>query len=491
MVSSIEISKGLMNPSDTPHSDNTIFLTSKTGTYTYEELKNHTCRLKAWLNEHWAYFHTPKIALEANSSDDLFLTMGACWNLGLPFASLDTAFISRTKIDRVDPEIFFGRTKMALDKFDSMHIPALTYDSIKACQPDASSIPSIDSDNPFACLFTSGSSGRTKLVPCRRRQIEHSTTNSPLLLKPDPNGLWLHCLPLNHIGGVSIIPRSILNKTGIYRAESFDAETIATIISEDSRIQIVSFVPTMLKRLLEQDNFKPNPNFKAILLGGGPVSPEILKEAHARNIPVLTSYGMTETCGMIAVEKYEPKNDISAGKLLGDNEIQIVTEENKPAPSGETGNILLKGPQVFEGYDDEENNREVFNEENWFNTGDFGSLDSSGRLTVEARRTDMIITGGENVSPYEVESIINKLPGVAESAVTGIPDEEWGQKIIALLTFEIKEFEDIPQIKAALKQLLPPYKIPKEFYTIQELPKTSLGKIQREKVQAMARELVK
>lgn len=479
-----------MYPSKKSNTENNIFLESRTGSFTYEDLNDYTNRLKTWLNEHWSYFHKPRIALEANSSDDLFMTIAACWNLGISFASLDVAFISRNKINRMDPEVFFGRTQAALDKFDSVHIPALTYDSIKSCLPEnLTTLPSISSEDFFAYLFTSGSSGRSKLVPCKRKQIEHSAANSSQLLRPGSQGLWLHCLPLNHIGGVSIIPRSLLYNTGIYRADGFDAEEIATLISENSRIQVVSLVPTMLMRLLDLNAFKPNPNLKAILLGGGPVSPEILKEAYKRDFPVLTSYGMTETCGMIAVEKYEPANGFASGKLLGGNKIKIVTEDFKPATSDETGLIVLKGPQVFEGYDDENDNLKAFDDEQWFHTGDFGSLDASRRLTIETRRTDMIITGGENVSPYEVEAVINRLPGVLESAVAGIPDKEWGQKITALIIFETKELENIPQITSSLKQLLPAYKVPKVIHAVQALPKTSLGKLQRKKISAMVTKL--
>ncbi|MEX0778313.1 MAG: class I adenylate-forming enzyme family protein [Balneolales bacterium] len=480
-----------MNFTESSHSANDVFLKSRTGTFSYQDLDNYTSRLKNWMTKHWAYYHKPKIALEADSSDDLLLTMAACWNLGIPFASIDVAFISRAKIERINPELFFGRTQTVLDKFDVVHIPALTYDSIKACSPDGvNAMSSVTPDDVFAYLLTSGSSGRTKIVPAKRRQITHSAHESSSYLRPDPQGLWLHCLPLNHIGGIGIIPRSLLYNTGIYRADGFDAETISALISEDPQIQAVSLVPTMLKRLLNFNSFKPNPNLKAIVLGGGPVSTEIVKAAHKRGFPIITSYGMTETCGMYTVEKYTLDNGLSSGKPLGDNEVKIVDEvTNAPAAPEETGAILLKGPQIFDGYAEEEKNKDAFDEEGWFHTGDFGTMDASGRLTVEARRTDMIITGGENVSPYEIEAIINNLPGVSESAVTGVPDEEWGQKIIALISFELKELEDIPQIQTSLKQLLPPFKVPKVIQAVQTLPKSSLGKLQREKVRTLATDL--
>lgn len=478
-----------MNPTDKSHTKNKIFLQSADASYTYEDLKDYTGRLKAWLNEHWPYFHTPVIALEADSSDDLIMTMAACWNLGIPITPLEVAFISRIKIERMDPEIFFGRSQAALEKFDSLHIPALTYDSFKTYTPDnKTALPAIGSGELFAYLFTSGSSGRTKLVPCKRRQIEHSASKSAALLKPGQQGLWLHCLALNHIGGAGIIARSLLYNTGIYRTGGFDSEAVAALISGNSQIEVVSLVPTMLKRLLELDQFNPNPNLKAILLGGGPVSPEILTEANNRGFPVLTSYGMTETCGMIAVQKYEPSKDLSTGKVLGGNKIKIVNEDGKPAAPGKTGNILLKGPQVFEGYEDEQGSRDSFTKGGWFKTGDFGSL-NAGSLTVETRRTDMIITGGENVSPFEVEAVINRLPGVLESAVSGIPDKEWGQKIIAFIAFEMKELEDIPQITSSLKQLLPSYKVPKAIHAVKALPKTSLGKLERDKINKLAGEV--
>ncbi|MEX0684899.1 MAG: AMP-binding protein [Balneolales bacterium] len=479
-----------MNQPNLSFNSQSIFLESNSGTYTYKDVEDYTKSMTNWLAQNWPYFHKPKIALEANSSDELFLTMAACWILELPIIPLDVAFISRSKIERVDPEIFFGRSHSALSKFDSLHIPALTFDSIKACSLELEvETRKLNSDGLFAYLFTSGSSGRAKLVPCKKDQMVHAAMHSAGLIKPGPKGLWLHCLPLSHMGGVSIIPRSLEYNTGIYRADGFNAETIADLITNNPRIEIVSLVPTMLKRLLDVENFKPNPNLKALFLGGGPISQNLLEIAHDKGLPIVTSYGMTETCGMIAAQKYKPENAESTGFTLEGNEIKIQDDKGQTAQTGASGLILVKGPQVFDGYTDEENNRESFDEEGWFRTGDFGSMDSKGCLTVEARRTDLIISGGENVSPYEIETMINALPGVLESAVTGVPDEEWGQKIVALITFEMAELEDIDQVTTSLKQMLPPYKIPKSILSVKSLPKTSLGKLQREEIRKMVLEL--
>ncbi|MEX0929496.1 MAG: class I adenylate-forming enzyme family protein [Balneolales bacterium] len=476
-----------MDTSETSRSKDRIFLQSETTTCTYDDLSRFTLQLKSWLDRHWPYLSKPRIALEAESSDDLFLFTAACWNLSIPVVPLDVTFISRSKIDRVDPGLFFGRTRTALDKFDSLNVPALTYDSIKAGEPASPEEPQPASgEDIFAWLFTSGSSGRAKLVPCRRRQIIHAASRSAPLLCPEPGRLWLHCLPLNHTGGMSIIHRSLLYGTGIYRSDTFNPERIARQISGNERIHTVSLVPTMLKRLLERDDFRPHPGLKAILLGGGPVQDVILDEAIDRGFPVVTSYGMTETCGAIAAEKYDKAKGAKAGPLLEGNELQVTGKDGRTLPAGKSGYILLKGPQVFSGYADEVNNRESFDQDGWFHTGDFGSVDREGRLDIEPRRTDMIITGGENVSPYEVEALLNRLPGVRESAVAGVPDGKWGEKIVALIVFDVPELEDTRQIAAALRQLLPSYKIPKQFHTVETLPKTSLGKLERGKIREMA-----
>ena len=209
----------------------------------------------------------------------------------------------------------------------------------------------------------------------------------------------------------------------------------------------------------------------------------MINKSVTRGIPVVSSYGMTESCAQISANAmlnpsgtYPPK--ASVGTVFPPNQIQIRDENGKIQPPIEQGQIWLKGPQIFDGYLNSELNKTVFDEEGWFNTGDFGHLNRNNQLFIENRRSDLIITGGENVNPLKVEAVLNEHPQIVESAVIGIPDPKWGQKIIAFIISEDGSFEE-EQIRNDLQKKLHGFQIPKEFIEISELPKTAIGKIKK------------
>ena len=262
---------------------------------------------------------------------------------------------------------------------------------------------------------------------------------SAVNFKPDHNRYWLLCLPLNHIGGISIILRTILYGSAIFRMDRFDEHQIRVFLSENRLFQIASLVPTMLMRLLDDNVFQLHLDFKALLLGGGPITQELIERSLERGIPIVSSYGMTETCAQIAANPmlqargfYTPKK--SVGTVFKPNEIQIRDPESGVAvPPNESGEIWLKGPQVIDEYANPELTARSFDDDGWFKTGDIGHANRKGQLFLKNRRSDRIITGGENVDPLEIESALTHINGITEAAVTGIPDAEWGQKVVALV----------------------------------------------------------
>jgi O-succinylbenzoic acid--CoA ligase len=196
---------------------------------------------------------------------------------------------------------------------------------------------------------------------------------------------------------------------------------------------------------------------------------------------------MTETCAQIAANPmlrsggmYIPKK--SVGRVFEPNEIDIRDDNGNSLPYLESGQIWLKGPQVFDGYHQEELNRAAFDSDGWFNTGDFGHINRKKHLFVESRRTDLIISGGENISPVEVEDALKKLGIVNDAAVVGVPDREWGQKAVAFIRTENQQSADPDSLRIQLKGALQTFKIPKEFVVIDEIPKTSTGKIRRKEL---------
>jgi O-succinylbenzoic acid--CoA ligase len=336
----------------------------------------------------------------------------------------------------------------------------------------------------FGYFLTSGTTGKSKIVPLKRRQMISAAKASAKNFQPEPNHFWLLCLPLNHVGGISIIFRSLLYGSAIYRMGRFNEEMVTEFLSENPRFQAASLVPTMLSRLLKNPLFKTHKDFKAILLGGGPTTLQLLKRSVERGIPIVSSYGMTETCAQIVANPMTTPSGMytplkSVGKPFPPNQLQIRDDEGKILGKNQSGLIWLKGPQVFDGYYQMEEPEEVFDKDGWFKTGDYGHLNGFKQLFIESRREDLIISGGENINPTEVEEAMQKLPLIKEAVVLGLPDEEWGQKVTAVVTLLNGKTPDINEIKELLKTELTDFKIPKELVVVESFPKTVMGKVKR------------
>ncbi len=166
----------------------------------------------------------------------------------------------------------------------------------------------------------------------------------------------------------------------------------------------------------------------------------------------------------------------SVGKPFLPNQLQIRDDQGKILGKNQSGMIWLKGPQVFDGYYHKEENEKAFDINNWFKTGDYGHLNGFDQLFIESRREDLIISGGENINPTEVEEAIQKLTLINEAVVIGLPDEEWGQKVIAVVTLMNGKSPDIHEMKELLSKDLEDYKIPKELIVVESIPKTVMGK---------------
>ncbi len=462
------------------------FLTSEEKSFTYENLFGFT----SWLakKSEGIHFSAQKPLLICGpSSDEIIFLVSACFLLKIPFLSLHEEFSdsdAKNIKSQIDPPLIFtdkpDRFKTVFEanrlKIDKDHLALQD-------EFDESVFSLTDPDDIAGLFLTSGSTGTPKIIPIKRRQVLFATEASSNNFKPGKNRYWLLCLPLNHVGGVSIILRSILYNSAIYRLDSFETETISHLLSTNRDFEVASMVPTMLINLMDDTHFHTHSKFKALLLGGGPISPELIEWAVTRGVPIVTSYGMTETFAQIAANPilspsgmYSPKN--SVGRLFSPNEIEIRDDSNSPLPLRESGQIWLKGPQVFDGYLTEQLNRDVFDDEGWFNTGDFGYMNFRKQLYIETRRMDLIITGGENVNPTDVEQAIETFPGVIRSAVIGVHDKKWGQRVVAFYTTEEEQI-DVQKLKSYLKDKLLSFQVPKEFIHKNELPATSLGKIKK------------
>lgn len=336
-----------------------------------------------------------------------------------------------------------------------------------------------------AFIQTSGTDSFPKIVPITKAMQMAATETTAHFFTIQKGDSWLLNLPIHHIGGLSILLRAFHLGYSVFISEHGQKQVFKALI-KNGNVQFASLVPTQLKQLVDEQ-IKPHSRFKQLLLGGGPVSKFVLQAALDLGFSVVNSFGMTETAAQFTGKKYKPGdqiNSVSVGKPINSNTFKI-TDENPPYEPKEEGLLWISGPQVFSSYLSGE---DFLTHEAWFCTGDFARLNSDGELEIEMRRTDRIVSGGENINPIEVEKILETYDEIKEALVTGKSDEVWGEKLVCLYTGDIK---DESKLKSWLKERLEPYKIPKEFIRLNQLPRISISKLDRKAAKKMAEHLGK
>ena len=303
---------------------------------------------------------------------------------------------------------------------------------------------------------TSGSTGEPKGVELSAAALRHSARASLDRLGARPGERWLCCLPATYVAGLAVLVRSLVSGTEPVLAERADAATLAA--GSGSGCAHVSLVPTQLQRLLQEaDPPGPLAGFSSVLLGGAAAPAGLLAAARAVGVPVVTTYGMTETCGGCVYDG-------------------VPLDGVRVAVRGESGRIWIGGPVLFSGYRGQRDGAAALRH-NWFRTGDLGRLDSSGQLTVRGRADDVINTGGHKVVPGEVAAALQTCPGVKDVAVVGQPDPEWGQRVIAVVV--PADPEDPPTLELLrlhVRERLPRYAAPSKVVTVDAVPMLPSGK---------------
>ncbi|HET7727609.1 MAG TPA: alpha/beta fold hydrolase [Candidatus Limnocylindrales bacterium] len=293
---------------------------------------------------------------------------------------------------------------------------------------------------------------------------------------------WLATLPLHHVAGLGIVHRAALAGAPIHVLPAFDAAVVRRALVKE-RVAFVPLVPTQLAAIL--DGRPPEaPSLRAILLGGAPIPPGLVRRAVDAGLPVVPTYGLTEaTSGVTALPASEsPSAPGSSGRPLPGVDLRI------DAPSGEEGEILVRGSMVFAGYDgDEAATAGVLDADGWLRTGDIGRLDADGRLAVLDRREDLLVSGGENVYPAQVEAVLAASPLVAEVAVAGRRHERWGRVPVAVVVPAghdggVPPDRLVADLDRYARERLPRHAVPAGYGFVDALPRTAGGKVRRQEV---------
>jgi len=361
---------------------------------------------------------------------------------------------------------------------------------------DAAEVTALDARTPDAVVphdwpldatvvipFTSGTTGAPKGVRLTLRNLLASAVASVFRLGLRRDETWHVALPLHHVGGFTPVFRMPLYGMTVVLRESFDAEAVAADV-ERYDVTATSLVPTTLDRLLDATTGSLAASLRTILLGGAPATEPLLDRCADRSVPVFPTYGMTEAASQIATAPPEEAgaNPGTVGRPLLWTDLSVRDADGDERPPGETGELVVSGPTVSPGYLDDGTTATAFDDEG-LRTGDVGYRDEDGLFWIVGRTDDLIVTGGENVAPTEVAAALRDHPDVADAAVVGLPDEEWGERVAALVVPRDDATRSASALETALDEhcraSLAGYKVPRTIRFAEAVPRTNSGTADR------------
>ncbi len=418
--------------------------------------------------------HAPPVALLVEPSLAMFECLYACFALGIPVVP-------------VHPRLTAPERQLLLDSsgsqtlLDPAELPTI---DTSAARPW--SAPVIADEHALVLVPSSGSTGTPKLVELSRRAFQALALADAARVPPEAHDRALLCLPLSHVGGLSVVIRALAARRCcvVFRAAGSGLlgsipELVRALIEE--RITLLSLVPTVLSRLLAHEpRLAELAPLRALLVGGQACPAALLDEARALAVPVLTSYGLTEMCSQVTTQRFPPpaltaprRGVVSAGFPLPGVEVRIVN-----------GLVEVRGPTLFTGYVGKPSTLAA---SGFFATGDRGEFDPELGLFVFGRASELIISGGENIDPTEVEHALIACGGLEAACVFGVPDPEFGERVAAALELTPGLAFDEQALFSALDQRLASFKQPRLVCTFEPLPRLGSGKLDRPRVRAEAK----
>ncbi|CAB3814726.1 MAG: malonyl-CoA synthase [Achromobacter mucicolens] len=448
-----------------------------------------------------------RVAVQVEKSPEALLLYLATLRAGLVYLPLNTAY-RESEIEyflgNAEPSVVVCASKnldwvkRAADKAGCPHVFTLDEDRTGTLLEAAGSLPQTfktvqrKPDDLAAILYTSGTTGRSKGAMLSHGNLAANARTLHEYWGWREDDVLLHMLPIFHVHGLFVASHgALLAGARMIWLPKLDADQALHYLPQST---VMMGVPTYYVRLLADPRFNRDvcANMRLFISGSAPLLAETFSDFKERSgHPILERYGMSETV-MLTSNPYDPalgeRLAGTVGRALPGVQVRVVDDAGKPLAAGEIGNVQVRGPNVFSGYwRMPEKTREEFTEDGWFKTGDVGRWggESAGRaapddyLSIVGRSKDLIISGGYNVYPKEIETLIDDMPGVSESAVIGVPHPDFGEAVVAVVVPKDGASLDASAMQAELKSRIANFKVPKRVHIIDQLPRNTMGKVQK------------
>lgn len=458
--------------------------------WTYEQLFDHIAK--------WIYVLREKnvkkgdrICIISENSTHLFPIIFACGLLGLIYVPLNYRLSKKELTDlTIDSDctvLIYSET------YKNINLPLATNKCLSMNEianvkeiSTIDNLPKFSSKKPWLIIYTGGTTGKPKGVVISHEAVATNALNTIATWSIGEDDVTVNYMPLFHTGGINALSIPILMAGGtVVIGNHFDVVE-ALSMTQKYEATISLFVPTMYQQIIQTTYFKTErfPSMRVFLSGGAPCPSQVYDAFKRKGLHFKEGYGLTEAGPnnfFICPEKAMKKVG-SVGKSMLFNKVKVINDNGILCQPNEVGELYLKGKHLFTNYwgNEEETAKVLLG--NWLKTGDLAKYDEEGDYYIVGRKKDMIISGGENIYPEEIERCLLYHHQVIEAAVVGIPDDKWGEKVVAFIVSKGSQSIDENILREHCEKFLGGYKIPKYFYHLRKLPKTDVGKIDKNKL---------
>ncbi|WP_453990547.1 acyl-CoA synthetase [Bacillus nitroreducens] len=470
--------------------------------FTFEELNIRAENMASYFN-HIGIKKGDRVALLSPNDVSYFDLLFACGKIGAIFVPLNWRLASK----ELDYILSNSSPKLLViaSQFESLILnkdsrKCLIIHSEEYCQIIETSNISIENhstineNDPLAIIYTGGTTGKPKGVVLTHQSMMWNGLNTILSWNLTAEDVTLTYMPMFHTGGLNALSIPILMMGGkVVIANNFEPKRAIQMINQEG-CTVVLLVPTMYHMMINTPYFKDVsfPTMHTFLSGGAPCPLEIYQAFEEKGLSFKEGYGLTEAGpnNFFIDPKISRFRRGSVGKAMYFNDVKIISPDGNPAKVGEVGELLIRGKHLFHHY---WNNPDATNEvyqDGWLHTGDLARCDEEGYHYIVGRKKEMIITGGENVYPLEVEQCISQHAAINEVAVIGVPHQKWGEMVIAFVSLMPGQNVSKSELMEFCQEKIGKYKVPKEFIFVDELPKTHVGKIDKSHLQQKYKDIV-